>query len=174
MAENRSHNTSQQRPATAAGVTPAWCGAFVTLLGEQRRLIDALNELSQRQRPLIHPDDTGPLMELVDQRQEVIARIEAQMARLAPMQTHWLDARCSLAQDVVTDVDARIEAIAAIARGIAARDAEDQLLLSERRRSIAAELTQMHGGQRAMNAYAGEGRGGAGIGAVAAFQDREA
>ena len=156
----------------AGGDARAWVGAFIALLEEQRRVLAELDSLSIRQRGLIALEDPAPLLALMDERQTLVDRIELLSLRMAPMRARW-------EESPTFDLDGRairdaVERVAALARAIAARDAQDQESLAQRRREIGAELAQMSGGQRAVHAYAGGAPTRGGGGGVAAFQDREA
>ncbi len=153
-----------------AGAGGAWSCTFAALLGEQWELLRGLDGLSRRQRELIAGDSPDELLALMEERQEIVDRLEAITAKLEPMQTRWREGHAEVVALLRQEIEGRLRDLASLAREIAARDAQDQRLLAERKRGIAEELASMAGSQRAMHAYAGGPRGAGG----AVFQDREA
>ncbi|MFO0832852.1 MAG: hypothetical protein U0637_13550 [Phycisphaerales bacterium] len=163
-------------PDQRGDATGAWAAVFSSLLDEQWALLKSLDEMSRRQRAVIMGDEPEALLGLMDDRQQLIDRLETLTVRLQPMQTRWDEGQRGLSAGMRLQIEGRLRELAALAREVAARDAEDQALLVRRKQEIAAELASAAGGRRAMHAYSGRvGQAGGGDqsgGAV--FQDREA
>lgn len=167
MAEKTRDNFSESK-ASPVG----WAAVFAALLGEQRELLVALDEWSRRQRVLILGDAPEELDALMDERQRIVDRLEMLITRMTPMQTRWAEAHGDVPSALRSEIETNLQCVAALARGIAQRDTEDQELLARRKREVAEAIASMAGNQRAMHAYAGGSPGNPS--ATPVFQDREA
>lgn len=147
---------------------PGWRDALDRLIAEQTALFGELDALCDRQRTLVEAGDTDRLAGLLGQRQRVIDRLTATSESFSPFAEAWSLIETSLGDAATRDLRRRVDAVAALAASIAARDEADGRAMRARRDEIADQLAGNTRSRVAANAYAGPRPSGA------RFQDREA
>lgn len=145
-------------------------GACVeTLLTRQQELFGRLDSLSQKQAQLIQSDETGRLLRLLNERQDIIDQIARTNTELEPYRGRWESFLGELPIDRRQRVKVRLDAVAQLAGVIAQRDEVDRRDLQTRRDAMALELSKVATARGAVAAY-----GPAKDSPSARFQDREA
>lgn len=144
-------------------------GAWVQrLLDEQLGLCHQLDELSQRQSSLIDDGAYEELLELLTQREGVIASLTKGQEKLDPVRTQWDGYLSSLPQELQASVRQRADELSTITARIAKRDQADQDKLKLNRTETAKELKSVSQSRGALSAYTRHGDN------VPTFQDQRA
>jgi len=144
-------------------------GAWVQrLLDEQLGLCHQLDELSQRQSALIDDGAYEELLELLDQREGVIASLTKGQEKLDPVRTQWDGFLSALPQELQARVRQRADELSTITARIAKRDQADQDKLKLSRAETANQLKAVSQSRGALSAYTRRGDN------VPNFQDQRA
>lgn len=130
---------------------------LIELLREQRDLYLRLQELSERQRTLISGDRPELLLNILRDRQSLVAALAAVNEKLSPYRRNWQSVYETL--PIVTRHTATelLEEINGMLQVILQADQEDQALLSARKQAVAQSLNDVSGGRAANAAYARQG-----------------
>lgn len=124
------------------------------LLTEQRDLYRALRDLSDRQRTLIAGDRPELLLNILRDRQTLVAALARLNDALAPYRRNWDERYAAFPPEVRQRAAALLAEINGLLRVILKTDQEDGALLSARKQSTSDELSGLSGGQAAHAAYA--------------------
>ncbi len=144
-----------------------WRGALEGLITRQLELYGELDALSGQQRGLIDEGDTDRLVGLLGERGRIVEAIAETAALFEPFSRCWDDVTRALDESALRDVQRRLDAVAALAEGVARRDAADGEAIGARRDELADRLAGLGRSKSAISAYAGPARSGA------RYQDRE-
>ena len=127
---------------------------LIELLKEQRDLDLRLQVLSERQRTLISGDRPELLLNILGDRQSLVAALAAVNEKLSPYRRNWQSVYETL--PIVTRHTATelLEEINGMLQVILKADQEDQALLSARKQAVARSLNDVSGGRAANAAYA--------------------
>lgn len=131
----------------------AWGQSYLTCAMRQLELLRELERISAGQRDLIEAEDPEPLLAHLATRQDLINQLDALHDHSRELRAAFdLHAR-SLPADLQSSIRTTLDAVAATAQSVMRRDAADQDRLQRRRKSLAAELAELAGNQRASKAY---------------------
>jgi len=131
---------------------------LIRLLENQRDLYVKLRELSDQQRAMISGDRPELLLNILRQRQDLVAALSRLNDELGPFRRNW-DAMYAALPDAHRERAAGLlEEVNTLLRNILRTDQEDGALLSARKQAVAAELAGVSGGQAANVAYARQER----------------
>ncbi|HHN78878.1 MAG TPA: flagellar protein FliT [Phycisphaerales bacterium] len=144
-----------------------WRGALDGLISRQLELYGELDALSGQQRGLIDEGDADRLVGLLGERGRIVEAIAETTALFEPFSRCWDEVTRSLDEAALRDVQRRLDAVAALAEGVARRDAADGEAIGARRDELADRLAGLRRSKSAISAYAGPPRFGA------RYQDRE-
>lgn len=129
-------------------------GELITLLEQQRDHYRRLRELSDRQRSTIAGDRPERLLQILSERQELVAALARLNDRLAPFRRQWDDVYAALPDERRQQASALLHEINGLLRGILRADQEDGALLAARKQAVATDLAAASGGHTANAAYA--------------------
>ncbi len=130
---------------------------LVTFLKEQRDLYLRLKELSERQRNLISGDRPELLLNILRDRQTLVAALAAVNEKLSPYRRNWQAVYETLPEVTRHTASELLEEINGMLQVILKTDQEDQALLSARKQAVARSLNDVSGGRVANAAYAQQG-----------------
>ncbi len=126
---------------------------IVQALDRQLALFRRLDSLSRRQREVVSAGDTDQLLGVLGERQEVIEQLERLGEQLRPIRRGWDSMLERIPVGRRAEVRDRLDALADLAAGIAARDEGDRRVLEERRGAIAGEVNTLGRARGAAGAY---------------------
>lgn len=126
---------------------------LVTLLGQQRDLYLELRSLSQRQRTLIAGPRPELLLDVLTQRQRIIARLAEINEQLSPVRREWEVVYGGLPEELRRKTGALLAEINEALQTILSIDKEDSALLAARKQSTAQELGRQDRRSAANAAY---------------------
>ena len=129
-------------------------GKLVELLKEQRDLYVRLQELSERQRTLISGDRPELLLNILRDRQTLVAALAKVNERLSPYRRDWQQVYDKLPTATREAASELLNEINGMLQVILRTDQEDQALLAARKQAVARALGDVSGGQVANSAYA--------------------
>jgi hypothetical protein len=132
---------------------------LVVELDAQCSRFGELDALSQRQSALVERDDGTELLMLLAERQAVIDEIARLSARIDPLRKAWDEVAAHATAALRTDIETRINSMAALLHGIRERDEFDRTRLETRRESIRREMIQMNASKQAVGAYGNKAAG---------------
>ncbi len=138
------------------------------LLDEQLGLCGQLDALSLRQSALIDEGDYEALLELLAQREGVIASLTKGQEQLDPVRLRWEAFLATLCDERAAGVRERADQLSTITSRIAKRDRADQDKIKRSRDETSAQLNTVSRTRGALAAYTRQGDN------VATFQDRSA
>lgn len=138
---------------------------LLTLLTQQRDLYRRLRELAERQRALICGERPELLLNILSERQGLVAALTRLNEQLAPYRRRWDELYAGLNEPVRLQAATLLSEINETLRVIIATDQEDTALLSARKEAVGRELGILAGGQSANTAYARQSRPAAATGA---------
>lgn len=144
-----------------------WRARLDALLTRQTELYGELDALCDRQRGLIEAGDTERLMGLLSERARVVQELVESGERFLPFGASWGLIEQSLSESELRDATRRLDAVAALAASIAARDEADGASIRARRDELADQLSGLGQTKRAVSAY------GAAAPAGPRYQDRK-
>lgn len=144
-----------------------WRARLDALLTRQTELYGELDALCDRQRGLIEAGDAERLMGVLSERARVVQALVESGQRFAPFGASWGLIEQALTERELRDATRRLDAVAALAASIAARDEADGASIRAKRDELADQLSGLGQTKRAVSAYgAGEPEG-------PRFQDRK-
>ena len=126
---------------------------LIHLLAQERDRYQRLQELAERQRALISGDRPERLLDLLHERQSLVAELTELNARLGPFRRDWGETCKSLSDDLRAQAAAMVEEITAAVTVIQKVDHEDSALLSARKQSIGNQASKVSGAKVANTAY---------------------
>lgn len=126
---------------------------MMRLLTEQRDLYRRLRELSAQQRTLITGDRPDTLLNLLRERQTLVAALAQLNQRLAPYRRNWETLHRALPDEQRTQATALLGEINTLLQCILQTDQEDSALLSVRKQSVGQQLGTLADGRAAHAAY---------------------
>lgn len=132
---------------------------LMQLLSHQRTLYRRLRLLTDRQAALVLGDDTGPLLELLGERQRLIDGLTELNVRLKPFRTHWTDLYNTLDVETRKRISEMLEEANATLGMILKNDGHDCGRLSAKREETAARMASVETGSRVCAAYSSAGAG---------------
>ncbi len=127
---------------------------LTALLSQQRDLYRALRELSTRQRGLIAGDRPELLLNILRDRQTLVASLARLNEELAPFRRNWDERYAALPAGPRGTISGLLDEINQLLRGILKSDEEDSQLLSTRKHATAREIQSLSGSRSANSAYA--------------------
>jgi len=131
---------------------------LIALLSEQRDIYLRLRTLSEQQRGLISSDRPDTLLQVLHDRQAMVARLARLNEQLAPFQGRWESGLAQLAPDVRARATALLDEIKSLLGHILKTDQEDSALLSARKQAVARELSETAGGRTVHAAYGAQSK----------------
>ena len=144
-------------------------GAWVQrLLDGQLGLCRQLDELSLRQSALIDEGEYEELLELLAQREDVIASLTKGQEKLDPVRTKWDGFLSSLTEELQARIRQQADELSTITARIAKRDQADQRKLKLNRDETTRQLNAVSRSRGALSAYTRRGDN------VPTFQDQRA
>ena len=130
------------------------------LLRRQRDLHRGLQRMATRQRRLVHEDDPGSLLSLLNDRRALTDSLLEVGRQLAPVRENWATVRESRAPADRTEADGIIAEVNRLLEQIIDSDDEDARLLSARKAQVAGKVTSVRTDRQAAAAYAATSRAG--------------
>lgn len=139
--------------------TPRWLHSqrLIRLLTDQRDLYDKLRLLSERQRNLIAGDRPELLLNILQDRQKLVASLAQINEKLSPFRRDWNGIYAKLGPEIQSQASELLEQINSILNAILKSDQEDSDLLSARKQAVSQSLSGVAGGRAANAAYARQG-----------------
>lgn len=131
----------------------------LNLLRQQRDLYRRLEELGARQRTLISGERPELLLDVLRERQTLVAALARINNDLAPYRADWQGVFGGLSSDVQREVQSVLDEINGLLATILHCDREDSSLLAARKEGVAGALGNVNGGRAANAAYARQARG---------------
>jgi hypothetical protein len=128
------------------------------LLRRQCDLHRGLQRMAARQRRLVHEDDPGSLLSLLNDRRALTESLLEVGRQLAPVRENWPAVRESLAPADRAEADDIIAEIDRLLAQVIDSDEEDARLLSTRKAQVAGEMTSLRADRQAAAAYAATSR----------------
>lgn len=150
-AQLRTQNLDGTQDAPAPGLDTR---ELLTLLTQQRDLYRRLRELAERQRALICGERPELLLNILSERQGLVASLTRLNEQLAPYRRRWDELYAGFAEPIRLQAATLLAEINETLRVIIATDQEDTALLSARKEAVGRELGTLAGGQSANAAYA--------------------
>jgi len=144
-----------------------WAARLERRLTLAEELFEQLGSMGARQRELIESSDAQALLDLLRERQVLLARIGEMSEGVDPFRTRWAEVSGQIDPERRRLIQARLDSLTDAAAQIARRDESDRKSLESKRDAIARELAGVDSAQSAVSAYA-EQRSSA-----PRFQDRE-
>ncbi|QOJ14277.1 MAG: flagellar protein FlgN [Planctomycetia bacterium] len=135
--------------------------SVIALLTEQRRLYTELRTLSQRQRGLISGDQPEELLNVLRDRQSLVAALARLNHDLAPFRRNWEATYSALPEGDRTQAAELLSDVSALLRTILQSDQEDGALLAARKQLVARELAEIDSTRTAASAYGRQAAAGA-------------
>ncbi|MGE0480452.1 MAG: flagellar export chaperone FlgN [Phycisphaerae bacterium] len=132
---------------------------LIALLTEQRDLYGQLRALSERQRELIVGDRPELLLNILHDRQTLVAALVRLNDQLAVYRRRWDEVYAALPVETRDRASTLLRDINALLGVILRVDQEDGALLSARQQAVGRELNELTGGQSANAAYARQSSG---------------
>lgn len=139
---------------------PENADTLIALLTEQRELYGRLRALSERQRELIVGDRPELLLNILHDRQALVAALVRLNDQLAVYRRRWDEVYAALPVETRDRASGLLRDINALLGVILRVDQEDGALLSARQQAVGRELNDLSGGQSANAAYARQSSGG--------------
>jgi len=136
-------------------------------LRSQLALLEELESLALRQRPLIEDEEPGPLLELLATRARVVDRLREGETDLPEGPEAWERLRASLTPPERELVDVLLGECAGVSGRITARDEEDRRSLTRRLDELGSQIAGLSKSRAAAGAYGARAE-------TPRFQDREA
>jgi hypothetical protein len=127
---------------------------LIALLTQQRSLYVKLRELSDKQRSMISGDRPELLLNILRDRQELVASLARLNDELGPFRRQWDEMYSTLPDEHRAQASTLLQEINGLLRVILRTDQEDGALLSARKQAVARDLAQLSGGKTANTAYA--------------------
>ncbi len=141
------------RVVAEIGEPVEWAPRLASILDEQRRVCVDLEQLSCQQGEQIRTGDTGALMRVLGERQELINRLSHLNAELEPYRREWDWCMGRLSGEERQSMERAARELRVLVDRIWARDEEDRLALERQRSAVSSELTSLSRGRVAMSAY---------------------
>lgn len=138
---------------------------LVTLLTRQRELYRGLRTLSERQRATISGDRPELLLEILRERQDIVAALARLNEELGPFRRNWDSAFGGLPENRRAETTELLSEINALLRTILKTDQEDSALLAARKSAISAQLAEVSGSRAVGAAYARQASSGGAVSA---------
>lgn len=138
--------------------TPSDAMAWATHLERKLRLAEELFEqlgaAGRKQRELVESGDAVGVLDLLKQRQDLIARISDLSEAVEPFRTRWAEVGPQLDAERRGLIQARLDSLTDAAGRIARQDEEDRRTLETKRDELARELAGVDSAKAAVSAYA--------------------
>ncbi|MCK4340165.1 MAG: hypothetical protein KAY37_00390 [Phycisphaerae bacterium] len=122
---------------------------LVDLLTQQRDLYRSLHELSEKQRSMISGDRPELLLNILRDRQDLVASLARLNEELGPYRRNWDAVYAALPDEQRSRSSEVLHEINGLLRRILRSDQEDSALLSARKQAIGTEIADTSGGQAA-------------------------
>ena len=127
---------------------------LIALLQQQRELYQRLRELSEQQRTLITGDKPEMLLNILRERQSLVAALARLNEQLAPYRRNWESLYGDLPRNQRDQANALLQEINGLLRVILRTDQEDSALLSARKQAVGQQIGLLSGGRSVNAAYA--------------------
>ncbi|MBN2712295.1 MAG: flagellar export chaperone FlgN [Planctomycetes bacterium] len=151
-----------ENPAEAAPV-------LAELLEKQLAIYGSVLDLSRSQRQLIDSGDTSDLMQLLSEKQKLIAEIESVSAVIAPLQNACEGAGDSIPGEVRERIENALAGLRATLAEIVALEDEGQGSLNVQKQGAGGKLAHLQKGKMMHKAYGGNTKK---IPPIARFKDK--
>jgi hypothetical protein len=135
-------------------VTQLDSNRLIELLTQQRDLYRGLRDLSERQRNMISGDRPELLLSILRERQDLVTSLARLNEELGPYRRNWDAMYAALPEAQRGQASEILHEINGLLRDILRTDQEDSALLSARKQTIGAELSNASDGRTANAAYA--------------------
>lgn len=126
---------------------------LIRLLTEQRDSYRALRALGDRQRTLISGDRPELLLNILQDRQKLVAALAAINQRLAPFRRDWDACHAGLPPDLRATAGALLAEVDDLLTVILEADEQDGRMLKARQQAVSQSLSRMSGNRAAHAAY---------------------
>lgn len=123
------------------------------LLDRQRFLFEQLDKLTSGQGQLVPPDDTGPLLAVLGDRQRLIGQITEVSADLAPYRQSWRQICDGLDDPARNRINELVEQVESLLSVILEQAEQDQRHLEEAKAQLADQLGKVSVAGAALQAY---------------------
>jgi hypothetical protein len=143
----------QNSTGSGIGEPMEWAPRLASMLDEQRRVCLELEGLSLQQGERIREGDTGSLMRILAERQELINRLSVLNGEMEPFRREWSWCMERLGAAEREAIEGAARELGALVDRISASDEADRRALEEQRTAVSAELTSLSRGRVAVSAY---------------------
>jgi hypothetical protein len=130
---------------------------LIQLLTQQRDLYRSLRALSEKQRAMISGDRPELLLNILQDRQDLVTSLARLNEALGPFRRNWEKLYAALPEQQRQRASEVLQEINALLRTILRTDQEDGALLSARKQSVSQDIAGLASGQTANAAYARQG-----------------
>lgn len=127
---------------------------LIALLTQQHDYYSKLGKLSERQRSLISGDRPELLLNILRERQDLVASLARLNMELGPFRRNWDAMYAALPEAQRARASELLHDINGLLRVILRTDQEDGALLAARKQAVATEIAGVSGGRAANTAYA--------------------
>jgi hypothetical protein len=145
--------TTKQAGGAPIGEPIEWAPRLEAILAEQRRVCGLLEQLSAQQGEQIRAGETGALLRVIGERQELVNQLSRLNAELEPYRREWDWCMGRLATDERERMEHAVRELGGQVDRIWARDEADKAELEQQRAAVSSELTGISRGRVAMSAY---------------------
>jgi flagellar biosynthesis/type III secretory pathway chaperone len=128
--------------------------ALILVLDKLVDLYARLQKLAEQQHELVAQDQTEELLGLLEQRAEVLAQITTVESKIKPIRQNWQQLSAPFGVEDRTAAEERFARTRSLLEAITQADADDALVLQQRKLNVGRQLQQMNAGVRMNNRYA--------------------
>lgn len=137
----------------AMGDAQEWAPRLASILDEQIRVCTELDRLSSEQGEQIRGGDTGALLRVLGERQEMVDRLMELNGAFEPFRREWETCMARLPSSEREARQGAMRQLNELVDRIWARDEADRVELEQQRAVVSSELSGLSRGRVAMNAY---------------------
>lgn len=101
-----------------------------------RRLL----KLSDRQRDVIHQNQTDELMAILERRSEILSELSALQHEVAPLRRNWAEISGTMSDEERQNVQAMLSETRLLLERITSADQDDVLILQQRKLNVGKQL----------------------------------
>lgn len=123
-------------------------------LRKERRIYEALSEISRQQDEIIRSGATDEILSLARAKEAELSRIQEIESELGDLKKNWPNFRDQIEGPLRQEVERELEAIEGVLRQLIELETQGQRDLEGTQRETAAKLKQVDGGRKLHRAYA--------------------
>lgn len=101
-----------------------------------RRLL----KLSDRQRDVIHQNQTDELMAILEHRSAILSELSSLQAEVAPLRRNWAELSSKMEEEVRQNVQSMLAETRLLLEQITAADQDDVMILQQRKLNVGKQL----------------------------------